>query len=372
LRSVSNFCRFLTPVFLLALTQFPLVAQEAANGPSSEAAAEQTENEAAELENSGLGEDVSETPATKAVSKGFFSFFSFSLGTSVLFFPESDALRSDPMPVLPSPHLELGFPFVFWGSTVFSVETSLDIYLTHYTYSSILQKPVPAAIENRSSLVIGPILGLQFQGKTGIGPLVSLRYFFGAAFDLRIVLIAEDLNDSDMAKASENTELTSEYFWHENRWIFPTAGVGLDFKIAPAFSFGIDGRVWVPLSQLSSGEDQSGLDGWRFGIGFHVTFMNETPDKNIGRDIDRIKKKYAVIENDYAFILYHLSKNPPLHGIEPARLADVIAKTYKHSSLYRNERAGISAGKIIDMFTDVVAVDKDYSYDPMGDVIRRK
>jgi hypothetical protein len=360
---------------LLAQIQFPLIAQEeSVEGESSleTAAAELTESGTLETESGDSEEDVSVMPEINTVSKGFFSFFSLSAGMSVLVFPESDVLYSDPMPILPSPHVALGFPFVFWGNTVFSLETSMDVYLTHYTYNSILEKPVPAAIENRSSLVIGPIFGLQFLGKTGIGPVVFLRYFLGIAFDLRIVLIAEDLNDSDMAKASENTELTNEYFWDKARWIFPTAGVGLDFKIAPAFSFGIDGRVWVPLSQLSSGEDQSGLDGWRFGVGFHVTFMNETPDRIISRDIDRIKKKYAVEKNDYAFILYHLSKNPPLHGIEPARLADVIAKTYKHSGLYEEERAGISAGKIIDMFTDVVAVDNDYNYDPTGDVIRKK
>jgi hypothetical protein len=317
-------------------------------------------------------EDDSETSGIEDVPKGFFSYFSLSLGTAVLFFPESDVLVSDPMPVLPSPHIALGFPFAFPGDTVFSVETTLDLYWTHYAYSTVLQRPVPAAIENRSSLVIGPFLGLQVQGKTGIGPVVGLRYFLGAAFDLRIVLIAEDLNDADLAKASNDTELTNDYFWNEGRWLFPFAGAGVDFKISPGISFGIAGRVWIPFYRWQTNENLSGLDGWRFGVDFHVTFLNETPDKTIRRDIEKIKKKYAVDRNDYAFVLYHLSKNPPIYGIEPLRLADEIAKTYRHSGLYREDRAGISSGRIIDMFTDVPAVDKDYSYDPMGNVISRK
>jgi hypothetical protein len=312
------------------------------------------------------------SPETETVPKGFFSYFSLSLGTAILFFPESDELKSDPMPILPSPHIALGFPFLFFGGTAISAEASLDIYMTHYAYNEVLQRPVPAAIENRSSFVIGPMFGLQFQGKTGIGPMIFARYFFGITFDLRIILIAEDLNESDLAKASNHTELTNEYFWSEARWIFPSAGVGIDFKISPRLSFGVDGRVWVPLYRWLTNEDLSGLDGWRFGVGFRVTFLNEPPDKTISRDIDRIKKKYAVDQNDYAFILYHLGKNPPIHGIEPSRLADEIAKAYRHSGLYREERAGISSGKIIDMFTDVPAIEQDYSYDPMGNAIRKK
>jgi hypothetical protein len=341
----------LVPVLLLVRVQFPLIAQEEPD--------------------TGVPAEIPE-PEIETVPKGFFSFFSLSLGTSVLFFPESDALRSDPMPILPSPHLALGFPFAFPGSTEISLEASLDVYMTHYTYHSALQRPVPAAIENRSSFVIGPMAGLHFQGKTAIGPVVLARYFLGMAFDLRIVLIAEDLNEQDFAIASNNTTLTKEYFESENRWIFPTAGIGLDFKTAPTFSFGIDGRVWAPLNKLFSGGNWSGFDDWRFGIGFQVTFMHETPDKVMKRDIGLIKKKYAVEANDYAFVLYHLSKNPPFHGIEPARLADEIAKAYRHSGLYAEARAGLSAGKIINMFADIPLVGNDYSYEPTGDVIRKK
>ena len=365
--SASRFCRrFLAAAFLLATLRFPLplAAQEGQTGGEA----------AGEMAAPGLDEktDVPETAGIEAVPKGFFSYFSFSLGTTVLFFPESDALKSDPMPVLPSPHIALGFPFAFPGNTVFSAELSLDLYWTHYTYNSVLQRPVPAAIENRSSLVIGPVVGLQVQGKTEIVPVVVLRYLLGLAFDLRIVLIAEDLNESDLSKASSDTELTNDYFRDEGRWFFPFAGAGIDFKLSPGLSFGLSGRVWVPFYRWQTDEGLSGLDGWRFGADFRITFLPETPDKVIKRDIGKIKKKYAVERNDYAFVLYHLSKNPPLYGIEPSRLADEIVKTYKHSGLYREDRAGISSGLIVDMFTDIPAIDKDYRYDPMGNVIRRR
>jgi hypothetical protein len=350
----------LVPLFLLG--QQPLAAQDVAGEPPR----------VTEAENGVSEEGASETAGTKARSQSFFSLFSLSLGVSVLFFPESDGLRSDPMPVLPSAHVALDYPFAFLGSSAFSAGLSLDGYLTHYRYNHTLKKAVPAAIENRESLVIGPVVSVRLQGKTGIGPVFFARYYLGMAFDLRIVLIAEDLNEVDLASASDSTELTRNYFWGENRWIFPTAGIGFDFKTAPAFSFGIDGQVWMPLNGLQSGAGQTNFDDWRFGVGFRITFMSETPDKIINRDLNRIKEKYAITDNSYAFILYHLSKNPPLYGIEPARLADVIAKTYRHSGLYAEERAVISAGKIIDMFTDVPSLEKNYSYDPAGDVIRKK
>ncbi|MDR0639520.1 MAG: hypothetical protein LBG27_11585 [Spirochaetaceae bacterium] len=390
--SDSRFCyRFLATVILLATFRSPLAAQEdladggaageiivpepgsseTSLGTSPEESAPELEGEIGVTEGD-VSETVPETSVIESVPKGFFSYFSLSLGTAVLFFLESDALRSDPMPVLPSPHVALGFPFAFPGGTVFSVETTLDLYWTHYAYNAVLQRPVPAAIENRSSFVIGPILGLQVQGKTGIGPMVFVRYFLGMAFDLRIILIAEDLNESDLGKASSDTELTADYFWNEGRWFFPFVGAGVDFKISPELSFGVAGRAWVPLYRWRTNEDLPRVDGWRFGVDFRITFLNETPDKTIRRDIDNIKKKYAVERNDYAFVLYHLSKNPPFYGIEPSRLADEIAKTYKHSGLYREDRAGIFSGRIIDMFTDVPSVDKDYSYDRMGNVIRRR
>jgi hypothetical protein len=358
-------------LFAALCLPFPLAAQEA-DGAGERAVPGDV---AAAPEEGALGGDsetVPETSDIEDVPKGFFSSFSLSLGTAVLFFPESDALDSDPMPVLPSPHIALGIPFAFPGSTTFSVETTLDLYWTHYTYNETLQRPVPAAIENRSSLVIGPILGMQLQGRTGIGPVVFVRYFLGAAFDFRIVLIAEDLNEADLAKASSDTALTSDYFWNGGRWFFPFAGAGVDFKVSPRLSFGVAGRAWVPLYRWLTDENSSGFDGWRFGVDFRVTFLNETPDKIIRRDIDKIKKRYAIGRNDYAFVLYHLSKNPPLYGIEPSRLADEIAKTYKHSGLYREDRVGISSGRIIDMFTDVPSVTKDYSYDSMGNVIHRR
>jgi hypothetical protein len=345
------------------LAHSPLAAQEDSAAGELAAEAPPSENTA--------GEPSLEMPNAGDDAKGFFSYFSLSFGMSVLFFPESDNLNSDPMPILPSPHLSLGFPFAILGTTALSVETSLDVYMTHYAYSTSLQRPVPAAIENRSSLVIGPMTGFQLQGKTGIGPILFVRYFLGLNFDLRIILIAEDLNENDLEKASNHTQLTSEYFWSKGRWFFPFAGAGIDFKTSPGLSFGLDGRVWFPVYKSQTNEDLPGLDGWRFGVGFRVTFLNETPDKIISRDIDRIKKEYAVEENDYAFILYHLNKNPPLRGIEPARLAEDIAKTYKHSGLYKEERAGITSEKITGMFTDVPAIDKDFSYDAMANMIRK-
>jgi hypothetical protein len=197
----------------------------------------------------------------------FFSTISWSVHGTVLFFPEDNGLNSDPMPILPSLGAAAAFPIL----GPLAAEVSLDFYGTHYGYSYDLGRAVPYAIENRSSLVIGSVLGIQLLGRFFITPNIAVRVFAGPAADLRICLIAEDLKGDDREDASKQTKDITKYFWGMGRWLLPVAGAGIDFGITPKVMLGLDARVWFPLYKAWSGESLPAVEGWRFGVGFKVT-----------------------------------------------------------------------------------------------------
>jgi hypothetical protein len=198
---------------------------------------------------------------------GWFRGVSWSIHGTVLFFPEDNGLSSDPMPILPSLGAAAAFPLL----GPLEAEVTLDFYGTHYGYSYELGRAVPYAIENRSSLVIGSVLGIQALGRFFITPNVVFRVYAGPAADLRICLIAEDLEGDDREDASKQTKDIAKYFWGQGRWLLPTAGVGMDFGITPKAMLGLDIRVWFPLYKTWSGESLPGIEGWRFGAGFKLT-----------------------------------------------------------------------------------------------------
>jgi hypothetical protein len=310
------------------------------------------------------------------IKKGFYSFFSLNLGASLLIFPaDPTALSYDQTPVLPSPHLGLGIPFLFPGATTLSFELSYDGYFTNYLVPDkpAPQRPFPASIEHRSSFVFGNILSLNFQGKTEITHFVSFRYTAGIAFDLRFVTLAFDLNESDLGDAEPDTALTKEYFWSDGRFIFPTLAVGADFKAWPHISLGIEGRVWLPLyTWINNEENLYALEGWRFGVAFRLTFLNETPDSKIREELETIKAFYKTERGDYAFILHYLENNPfMLGGTSPSALAEEIAKTYKRSRVFSAERKSITNTTIADMFSELNE-SLPWSYEPMADLITKK
>ena len=202
-----------------------------------------------------------------AGAQSFFSSLSWTFRGSMLFFPEDNDLQSDPMPVLPSPGVAAAYPIFgpLW------IDISLDFYGAHYGYNYTLGRAVPYAEENRSSLVIGTILGVQALGKFKITPEFTIRSYGGLAADLRICLLAEDLKGADRDDASRQTKDIAKYFWSQARWLYPVTGFGMDFGISPKIMLGFDFRVWYPFYKAWTKEDLPAIEGWRFGLGFIVT-----------------------------------------------------------------------------------------------------
>jgi hypothetical protein len=193
-------------------------------------------------------------------------------GTLMVFPEENGPRRGAPMPLLPSPGAALACRL--WGPL--EAELSLDLYFTHYGYDWELERALPVEIENRSAFVLGALSGLQLGMRLPLGNRGALRLYAGPAADLRLVLVAADLNDVDLVEddpsgAPMQTNAVRDYFWEEGRWFFPFAGVGFDFPVNEGFFFGVDFRLWVPVYRYWTGEDLPPLEGWRFGPAFRIT-----------------------------------------------------------------------------------------------------
>lgn len=203
-------------------------------------------------------------------AQGFFSRLSWSAAGSILFFPEDNGMYSDPMPVLPSPGMAAAYPVYgpMWA------ELTLDLYFTHYGYSDPLGRAVPYAIENRSAQVWAFVLGAQAVARFSPAPLIDLRAYGGFAADMRLVLLAEDLNEGldKIDEITAETDKVRSYFWGQGRWFLPLIGSGLDFNLNDRFKLGMDVRMWIPLYKLWTGEGFMKIDGWRFGAGVRLSF----------------------------------------------------------------------------------------------------
>jgi hypothetical protein len=191
----------------------------------------------------------------------------------MLFFFEDNGNEGDPMPVLPAPGFALTLlPFEF-GKVAFGFEAGFDLYMTNYAWSENLARPVPAAEENRSAFVIGPLAALQLQFRYMPIKKLGLRFYGGAAFDFRQAMLALDLNEADLDSAQDETDKIRAYFESDLRWFLPVIGLGADYEIIPRWAAGLDFRLWFPAYKATSGENLPAAEGWRFGISLRITRM---------------------------------------------------------------------------------------------------
>jgi hypothetical protein len=200
-------------------------------------------------------------------AQDFMDRLDWSFGGSVLLIPEDNGLESDPMPILASPGVAAAYPLL----ALFDVEATLDFYGTNYGYSETLERAVPFAIENRSSFVVGTVLGIQGLAHFPLPGDLRLRVYAGPAFDLRLCLTAGGLEGADLEDAAKETGLIADYFWGSGRWILPVVGAGIDYPASEKFLLGLDARLWMPLYRAWSGEDLPAVEGWRLAAGLRVS-----------------------------------------------------------------------------------------------------
>ena len=199
--------------------------------------------------------------------------FNWAIHGSVFHFAADNGVDSDPAPILPS----LGFSASWPWRGLFRLELTQDLYFTNYEYNWERGHAMGSSLENRSAFVMGFITGFQAVGFFPIGnDGMAARIYAGPALDLRIVTLAFGLNHpddflGDDRDAQRQTDAIRRYFWGSGRWIFSTAGFGMDFPVNERFLLGFDMRVWFPVYRLWTDRHLPAIDGWRFGAGFRIT-----------------------------------------------------------------------------------------------------
>lgn len=200
-------------------------------------------------------------------SEGLLTSLEYSFRASILVIPEDNGLESDPMPVLAAPGVATAYPL----SDMLAFALSLDMYGTYYGYSQSLERAVPYALENRSSFVLGSLLGVHGIYSLPLPLSSALRLYAGASADIRICLVADGLEGADLEDASEQTGEIARYFWSDGRWFFPLIGAGFDLPVHGAMRLGMDLRTWIPLYKLWTAEELPPVEGWRVALGLRVT-----------------------------------------------------------------------------------------------------
>ena len=200
-------------------------------------------------------------------AQSFSEKLGLSFRGSILVFPEDNGLESDATPVLPSLGIAAGWP-VF---AVMRIELSLDFYGAYYAYSDTLDRAVPAIPDNRSSFVLGSLLGVQALKTFAVGDAGRIRVYGGPAADLRICLDAGGLEGADAEDAAAETRDIAAWFWGQGRWFMPVAGAGMDFALTEKLLMGFDLRAWLPAWRLWTGGDIPAVEGWKFGAGLRFS-----------------------------------------------------------------------------------------------------
>jgi hypothetical protein len=203
----------------------------------------------------------------------FFKNLEYSAQGSILFFPESNGNSSAAMPILPSLGASVSHSF----NRLVALEISLDIYMNYYDYNYNLDRVVPADIEDRTSIIFGFITGFQPVFRFRPKNKFVIRAYGGLALDLRACLLAPGLDKGeshgeDGHTLAEAAEDVFAYLWGGGRFVFPVVGYGMDFPLIEGMKLGFDIRAWFPLWRGWTNEKDLGMEGFRFGVGFRVTF----------------------------------------------------------------------------------------------------
>jgi hypothetical protein len=202
-------------------------------------------------------------------AQSLYEKLGLSFRGSILVFPENNGLESDVMPILPSLGIAAGWPVLDF----MRIELSLDFYGTYYAYSDKLDRAVPAISDNRSSLVIGSVLGVQALKTFAPSDAVRLRVYGGPAADLRLCLTADGLEGADKTAAADETGDIAAWLWGQGRWFMPVAGAGADFALTEKLLLGFDLRAWLPAWRLWSAGNLPAVEGWRFGAGIRFSVL---------------------------------------------------------------------------------------------------
>ena len=200
-----------------------------------------------------------------------------SFGGALLFFSSDKSLESDPAPILGSFYGNFSYPLTGSGFFSLYIGASLEVYRTHYLWSDALGRALPAAIEQREAQVFGFPLGIALETRFDLPAKMTLRMSLGLSADMRLVLLAEDINEdlegpAGMQDLRDRTDKIGRYLWGDMRWLFFETQAGVSMRLWESFSFDIAGRVFMPASAPPREPADPATLGWRFGVLLRVSY----------------------------------------------------------------------------------------------------
>ncbi|MDR3325103.1 MAG: hypothetical protein LBS82_03830 [Spirochaetaceae bacterium] len=192
-----------------------------------------------------------------------------ALGGDLAFLIEDGSLESDPMPVLPTFFASFGFPLASLGGADVFIAPSLGFYSTHYRWSDLRGRPVPAASENREAEVYGVVAGAAAELHVPLSAAFVLKANLGLAADFRAVVLAGGLNDGvdPIDEIKRRNDAAADYFWGGARWLFARFALGFDWRPWNDYGVGLDVSMMAPFHPPEAAAGDTELLGWRFGVG---------------------------------------------------------------------------------------------------------
>lgn len=159
---------------------------------------------------------------------------------------------------------------------------SASIYGVQYLWAN--DRPLPAEIENRTSYVASLFLDLpllfhfdttsRLMFSVGAGPGFLARYGF-----LELGVPSNAINPGEKLNAGDQVEAINDYFWDENRWFYPSAQLGVRYRLATGWGAGLTLRAGFPVSNLWTDTDAPFIDSMMFIAALVITPPVRTPAK---------------------------------------------------------------------------------------------
>jgi hypothetical protein len=188
-------------------------------------------------------------PKKEEIRKTFPPLLPF--GFDIVFMMDDGGLNSAPPPILPNLFAGFSYPLFRSKYAALYAASTLDVSTIYYCWNGKI--PVPVEVENREAYIVWPVLAIGLEAQFALHRKMFVRVNASLAADLRIVLmadgIADNADEAELSKIEDNNAKISEYFYKDINWLLAAFSFGFDFRLSNKYSFGIDARMWLPLSE---------------------------------------------------------------------------------------------------------------------------